>query len=109
MMRRNRHSLTRNDVLNQEQKFSEENFPGWHPADIKAALEKQGLGLSELSRRNGYHPTAAGRALRTSWPEVEKIIADALHVSPQEIWPERYTPDGIPIKYLPRKRQSPKN
>jgi len=102
-MNTNKRSLSRKQIRDQERKSIQESR-GWHPADIKAALEKIGLSLAELSRRTGYHPTAAGRALRTSWPEMERVIAKALGTTPQAIWPDRYTPEGIPLKYLPRHR-----
>jgi Ner family transcriptional regulator len=80
---------------------SEGNTPSspedWHPADVLAALKKRGHSLSGLSVANGYHPTAAGKALRQSWPAVEKIIADALELTPQEIWPTRYDEEGRPL------------
>lgn len=94
---------THNNVLNQELS-SEKKTKGIHPADIKAMLEKKGISMSELSRVNGYHATAAGRALRTSWPDMEKIIAEAIGVPAPEIWPDRYDPNGNPLKYRPRKR-----
>ena len=79
-----------------------------HPADIKAALEKKGLSLAEVSRQAGYHPTAAGRCLRTSWPEMERIIAEHLETRPQEIWPDRYDRNGVSLRYQPRThRQRP--
>jgi Ner family transcriptional regulator len=62
----------------------------WHPADIIAALTKRGHRLTSLSVRNGYHPTAVGKALRAPWPRAERIIADALGVPPEVIWPSRY-------------------
>lgn len=95
-------------VITPEQKFSSENSAssgGWHPADIKAALEKRGLTLAELSRSAGYSPTAAGRALRTAWPAVEQVIAEALDVTPQDLWPDRYDTDGVPLAYKPRTRR----
>jgi len=97
-------SISRIDVRDQERQFTSTNA-AWHPADVKAALEKRGISLAELSRQNGYHPTAAGRALRTSWPELERIIAGALEINPREIWPDRYTPGGLPIKYVTPRRQ----
>ena len=36
----------------------------WHPADVLAALKKRGHTLAGLSVANGYHPTAAGKALK---------------------------------------------
>jgi Ner family transcriptional regulator len=76
----------------------------WHPADVRASLAKRGLTLSALSRNHGYHGSAAGIAIRSEWPEMERIIAKALSVSPATIWPSRYGPDGVPLKYLPRRR-----
>lgn len=65
----------------------------WHPADVLAALKKRGKSLAGLSVANGYHPTAAGKALKRRWPALEAIIADALGLRPAQIWPSRYAPD----------------
>ncbi len=62
----------------------------WHPADVLAALKKRGLTLVKLSTDNGYHPTAAGKALKRPWPALERIIAQAIGLPPQTIWPSRY-------------------
>jgi Ner family transcriptional regulator len=64
--------------------------PDWHPADVQAALKKRGFSLAGLSAANGYHVTAAGKALRRPWPALEVLIADALGIPPYEIWPSRY-------------------
>lgn len=74
----------------------------WHPADVLAALKKRGRTLAGLSVTNGYHPTAAGKALRRPWPAVEAIIAEELGLLPQRVWPSRYDAGGQP---LPRKRK----
>lgn len=66
----------------------------WHPADVLAALKKRGLSLVGLSKKHGYHPTAAGKALKRPWPAMEKIIADALETQPEAIWPSRYRGRG---------------
>jgi Ner family transcriptional regulator len=76
----------------------------WHPADVLAALKKRGLSLAGLSMAHGYHPTAAGKALRRPWPAMEAIIAAELGVPPQRLWPSRYDAGG---RTLPRKPQSP--
>lgn len=62
----------------------------WHPADIKAELNKKGLTLRALSVANNMHPDSLKNALRTSYPRGERIIAAALGYQPEEIWPERY-------------------
>jgi Ner family transcriptional regulator len=68
----------------------------WHPADILAALKKRGHTLAGLSVANGYHPNAAGKALKMPWPAVEQLVAAALGLSPQAIWPSRYDSDNMP-------------
>ena len=68
----------------------------WHVADIKAALEKKGWSLSRLAFRHGYCRTAAAMSLYRPWPKMERLIADAIGVSPQDIWPSRYHADGSP-------------
>ena len=68
----------------------------WHPADVLAALKKRGHNLAGLSVANGYHPTAAGKALKQQWPALEKLLAEAIGMPPQAIWPSRYDGDGIP-------------
>jgi Ner family transcriptional regulator len=64
--------------------------PDWHPADVLAALKKRGKSLSGLSRAHGYHATAAGKALKNPWPALEAVIAAALDLTPEDIWPSRY-------------------
>jgi Ner family transcriptional regulator len=67
-----------------------ENAADWHPADVQAALKKRGHSLAGLSAANGYHATAAGKALKRPWPALETLIAEAIGVPPQQIWPSRY-------------------
>lgn len=66
----------------------------WHPADIVAALWKRRTSLIRLSRKHRYAPGSLRIALRRPWPKAEKIIADALGIEPQQIWPTRYQADG---------------
>lgn len=63
----------------------------WHKADIKAALEKAGWTLRTLSETHGYAPGSLVEALRRPWPRAERIIAQAIGRTPQEIWPSRYS------------------
>jgi Ner family transcriptional regulator len=69
----------------------------WHPADVLAGLKKRGHSLAGLSVANGYHPTAAGKALKQQWPAMERLLAEALGLAPQAIWPSRYDREGRPI------------
>ncbi|HET6182780.1 MAG TPA: helix-turn-helix domain-containing protein [Acetobacteraceae bacterium] len=69
----------------------------WHPADVLAALKKRGRTLAGISVAHGYHPTAAGKALKRPWPAMQAIIARELGLTPQEIWPSRYDEEGEPL------------
>jgi Ner family transcriptional regulator len=66
-----------------------------HPEDIKAAIRKGGVTLTELARRNGYSHAAIHKALHAPWPNVERVIADFLGVPPRALWPSRYRDDGM--------------
>lgn len=60
----------------------------WHPADVKAALEKRSVSLRQLARKHGY--SHFQRVLTSPWWAAEQIVAKALGVPPQQIWPSRY-------------------
>lgn len=83
--------------MNASESNATSNPEDWHPADVLAALKKRGHSLAGLSVANGYHPTAAGKALKQPWPALEQIIAAALALTPQQIWPSRYDDRGSPL------------
>ena len=62
----------------------------WHSADIVAALRKSGWSLRRLSAHHGYGPNSLGDATRRPWPRAERLIAEAIGVPPEQIWPSRY-------------------
>lgn len=62
----------------------------WHRADIVAALHKKGWSLRELSRQSGLSAGTLKAALDRPWPKAERIIATAIEVAPEVIWPSRY-------------------
>lgn len=62
----------------------------WHPADIIAGLRKRGTTLAAVSRKEGLASSTLGNALKKRWPKGERLIAQALGISPAEIWPSRY-------------------
>lgn len=67
----------------------------WHPADIKAALEKKGWTLSALARHCGLTSgSILSHAFDRSYPASEQRIATAIGIPVQEIWPSRYHADG---------------
>jgi Ner family transcriptional regulator len=72
----------------------------WHPADIKASLEKKGWSLRRLAAANGYAPNSLHMVFRERWFNAEKIVADVIGVSAATIWPSRYNVDGSPKKRM---------
>ncbi|MFP1786161.1 helix-turn-helix domain-containing protein [Lonsdalea quercina] len=66
------------------------NQQDWHPADIIAALKKRGTTLAAVSRNAGLASSTLANALTKHWLKGEKLIAEELGVSPEEIWPSRY-------------------
>lgn len=63
----------------------------WHPADIVAALRKAGWSLRRLSLHHGYADgSTLKNALAHRWPKGQRLIAEAIGVRPEEIWPSRY-------------------
>ncbi|NJO54381.1 MAG: transcriptional regulator [Bacteroidales bacterium] len=62
----------------------------WHPADIVAALRKAGWSLRRLSVHNNQYPNSFAKALARPWPKAERLIAEAIGIPPEEIWPTRH-------------------
>lgn len=69
----------------------------WHAADIVAALHRKEISLRQIALLNGYTNGASlNPALRRPYPQAEALIAEALGMEPQAIWPSRYGADGKP-------------
>ncbi|MBN3057117.1 helix-turn-helix domain-containing protein [Pectobacterium brasiliense] len=66
------------------------NEQDWHPADIIAALKKRGTSLAAVSRNTGLASSTLANALKRHWPKGERLIAEALGSSPEQVWPSRY-------------------
>lgn len=76
-----------NELVSQK---SEQYGRDWHRADIIAALKKRGLSVRQLSRDAGLSENTLANALRSPWPKGEEIIATAIDMKPEEVWPSRY-------------------
>ena len=73
---------------------------GWHKSDIKAALEKRGLTLSDLDKAHDLPKGTCSAALSKPHPKGEAAISAALGIPSALLWPSRYD-NGI------RKRPQP--
>ncbi|EME5618970.1 helix-turn-helix domain-containing protein [Escherichia coli] len=78
------------DLLASQKKRTKGSQQDWHRADIVAALHKRGLTLSQLSRAQGLAARTLSNAFERHYPKAESLIAQALGVTPEEIWPTRY-------------------
>lgn len=61
----------------------------WHPADVLAALRKRNLSLRQLALKHEY--THIDKVLTAPWLAAEQIVAKALGLPPEQIWPSRYS------------------
>lgn len=75
------------DTLNNSKKSANTD---WHRADILASLKKAGWTLRQLSLQSGLADGTVKQALDRPYPKCERIIASAIGVAPETIWPERY-------------------
>lgn len=73
----------------------------WHPADVKAALEKRGVSLRQLALAHGYKHFQ--RVLKSPWWAAELIVAQALDKKPEDIWPTRYAESRTRARNMTRK------
>ncbi|MDK9520120.1 helix-turn-helix domain-containing protein [Vibrio vulnificus] len=71
-------------------KKNEISASDWHRADVKAELEKKGLSLRKLALSAGLAESTLSNVFRVNYPKAQKIIADAIGVPPETIWPSRY-------------------
>ena len=74
----------------------------WHREDILAAVRKKKKSLAALSREHGLSSGTLSNALIRPWPRGEEIIASAIGLPPEEIWPSRYRSK----RYRVRKRNT---
>lgn len=62
----------------------------WHRADVVAALHKKDWSLRKLAKELGLGASTLKNALDRPYPKSERIIAAAIGVAPETIWPSRY-------------------
>lgn len=75
------------DTLNNSKKSAQAD---WHRADIVAALHKKGWSLRALSMQSGLGAGTLKAALERPYKKAEGIVAAAIGVAPEVIWPTRY-------------------
>lgn len=71
-------------------------------ASIKMHLAIRGYTFCKLASEHSLSTCTLTIVKNKSYPKSQKIIADALVLKPEWIWPERYGDDGKPIANSPR-------
>ncbi|NDO81614.1 transcriptional regulator [Citrobacter sp. NCU1] len=80
-----------NQLTASQKKRTKGTLQDWHRADIVAALRKRGISLAQLSRDQGLASRTLHNAFERHYPKAEGIIAQALNMAPEQLWPSRYT------------------
>ena len=70
--------------------FSKQPDGSYHPADIKAAIEKQGMTLQQLSIKYGLTPNAVSIALKKPLKGGELAISEFLNIPVHLLFPTRW-------------------
>lgn len=91
--------------MNQLHEPKKSSLPDWSRPRITMALWEAGWTLRQLSRHHGYKSsTTLARALERSWPKGERLIAAAIGVKPELIWPSRYQFNTSADSNAPKRR-----
>lgn len=72
---------------------------------IRWQLKTRGITIAAIAREHDVSRQAVAATLRVSNPRWESVIADALQLLPQQLWPERYSSDThIPLSLTRKSR-----
>ena len=66
----------------------------WHKEDIKAAVRKRGVTLTQLALSAGLAESTCRNALIRPTPSGNRAIAAFLGLPLHELWPQWFGPDG---------------
>lgn len=66
----------------------------WTPRKIVFEVHERGETLRSLSLAAGLAEDSVKNALYRKWPKGQRIIAEALGIAPEVIWPSRYNKEG---------------
>ncbi|EGU38567.1 MULTISPECIES: helix-turn-helix domain-containing protein [Vibrio] len=64
----------------------------WTKREIMNALEDVGTSVRAISIANGKAPGTYYMVWNNTYRKAQEAIANALELSPEEIWPSRYQP-----------------
>ena len=62
----------------------------WTKREIKNALEDMGTSVRSIAINAGLAGNTLYAVWRNPYPKAQSLIANALEIQPEEIWPSRY-------------------
>lgn len=80
--------------------------PKKRKAWVMYQVKLQGRSLAKVADAAGVSRQCLYHVFRITYPHMEKVVADALGMAPKELFPERYTEDGLPIHRRGRPKKS---
>lgn len=69
---------------------TKKNAVNWHKADILAELKKKGWTLRSLAAEGNVSYSTLKTVFDKSYPKMERLVANAIGISPEIIWAERF-------------------
>jgi len=73
---------------------------------IYLRIKSKGFNWVTLAAKHGYSPSAIKITKYYAYPQIEKILANEIGATPQDLFSNRYTSDGKPIgRNYPRDRR----
>ncbi|WP_313117115.1 helix-turn-helix domain-containing protein [Ectopseudomonas guguanensis] len=73
---------------------------------IKFQLRAKGTSLAKLAREQHVTGPALKNVKRTPYPRMERVIAKALGIAVQTLWPERWDANGNPNRQRPKRPEA---
>ena len=68
---------------------------------VKFQLRLRGSSLAQVGQELNIPRQSVHNAKRVRYPRVERAIARKLGLAPMDIWPDRWHPDGAPLRERP--------
>ena len=84
-----------------------DKLKGWHRADIIAAVNKRGFGLTTLAYKVGVSPTSMKGCVHKPHPTANRALAKFLGVHVHELWPDWFDREGKRIPGANHSRKHP--
>ncbi|WP_348647968.1 helix-turn-helix domain-containing protein [Pseudomonas sp. PNP] len=76
---------------------------------IKFQLRAKGTSLAKVARKMNVSISAVLNVKRLPYPRMERAIAKALGLEPNELWPDRWNANGTPQRQRPKRPESSTN